>query len=51
MTIPNYMAINNSLELKLVELFKKYNISYEIVPEVYSRKGQLIGRKIIILDI
>lgn len=51
MTIPNYMDISNYLETDLIKLFEDLNISYNIVSEVYSRKWQLVGRKIIILNI
>lgn len=48
-TIPYYTWQSNTLESKLQEHTKKIWLNIHSIPEIYARKDQLIGRKILII--
>ena len=49
-TIPYYVWHSNALEAKLQEKARKIGLQIQSIPEIYARKEQLIGRKILIIN-
>ncbi|PJA48025.1 MAG: hypothetical protein CO170_03890, partial [candidate division SR1 bacterium CG_4_9_14_3_um_filter_40_9] len=48
-TIPYYIGHSNTLEAKLSKDLSSKGLSIASIPEIYARKDQLIGRKILII--
>jgi hypothetical protein len=49
-TIPYYIWHSNALEAKLSKDLSTKGLSIQSIPEIYARKDQLIGRKILIIQ-
>lgn len=48
-TIPRYINQENGVEKILIRHAQQIGLNMEIIPEIYARPGQQVGRKILIV--